>query len=163
MNNLDKFETFIFETLKTTFTDSEEYETALAFVVQSLSKSSPKLEGQVFYSILIHLDLNIDKTCKEYFKNSEARTLDSLECSDNLFRNLISPYINSQNHISNNSDILGKRFNRLFSGELTELYAHEVYNLSITLNTKPSQLFEYFYGGGERPLISLVPPAKINN
>lgn len=67
----------------------------------------------------------------------------------------IYPYLNSQNQISDSSKIIAKRFNRLFSGELNGLYADEIYGLSQALARKPSQLFEYFYGEGERPIIGL--------
>lgn len=74
----------------------------------------------------------------------------------------IYPYLNSQNQISDSSKIIAKRFNRLFSGELNELYADEIYGLSKALACKPSQFFEYFNGEGERPIIGLETYPSLN-
>ena len=69
--------------------------------------------------------------------------------------NLISRYLNSQNQISESSKVSSKRFNRLFAGELKELYADEVYGLAKAFDLKPNQLFDYFYDNGERPVVGV--------
>ncbi len=155
MSNLRKFKKYILEILKKKFTDSEKYKEANDFVTKVLAGSSPKLDGKIFYNILTYIGLDIDETCTEYFESNNAYTLKSLAPSENLFYNLISPFINSQNQVSDSSNIKGKRFNRLFSGELTELYAQEINDLAIALNNNPSQLFEYFYNNGERPIVRI--------
>lgn len=160
MNNKTRFEVYILDIVQRKFTDSAECKLITEKVLEILSKSSTRLDGQIFYDILKFLNLDIDNICEQYFQDKNSKVLNSLTASSNLFRDLISPYVNSQNQLSDSSDIKGKRFNRLFSGELSELYAHEVYDLSIALNAKPHILFEYFYGNGDRPIIGLVPPAE---
>lgn len=159
MNNKTRFEVYILDIVQRKFTDSAECKSITEKVLEILSKSSTRLDGQIFYDILKFINLDIDNICEQYFQDKNSKVLNSLTASSNLFRDLISPYVNSQNQLSDSSDIKGKRFNRLFSGELSELYAHEVYDLSIALNAKPHILFEYFYGNGERPTIGMVPPA----
>lgn len=162
MDDRKKFEAFILNKLQTSIKEAESLKKTSDNILRILSKSSPKLEGDVFYEILLYTGLDIDKLCVEYFIEKGSSVLTSLTSSENLFRNLISPHINSQNQFSKSSDIKDKRFNRLFSGELTDLYAHEVNDIAIALNTKPSLMFKYFYGNGERPIIGLAPTEKDN-
>ncbi|PRD46913.1 helix-turn-helix domain-containing protein [Sphingobacterium haloxyli] len=152
-NNLNSFREFILETLKKRFKKTIEYREKLQTVSTLLSDSSPKLDGRVFYNVLKLLNEDIDKVCKTFYSQHSAHILDSLKKTENRFANLISPYLNSQNQISESSQISSKRFNRLFAGELKELYADEVYGLAKAFDLKPSQLFEYFYGDGERPVV----------
>lgn len=154
-NNLKKFRDFIFNILKRKFKSTIERSNKLESISLLLFKSSPKLDGRIFYDVLIYLEEDIDETCKAYFNGHQATVLSSLTNSENLFFKLISPHINSQNQISDSSKINSKRFNRLFLGELQELYADEVFGLAIAFSLKPSQLFNYFYGDGERPVVGV--------
>jgi len=38
----------------------------------------------------------------------------------------------------------------------TGFYSYQVYALAKTLQIKPSQLFDYFHGDGERPIIGIT-------
>jgi len=152
-DNLTLFKEFISNILKKRFKISIEYRDKLQAISSILSESSPKLDGRVFYKVVKYLNQDIDTICKAFYRKNTAHILDSLKRTDNRFANLISPHLNSQNQISESSKISSKRFNRLFAGELKELYAEEVYGLAKAFNLKPSQLFEYFYGDGERPVV----------
>lgn len=158
MSNLEKFGFYIIEVLKTNITDTHALNEKIEFIKESLEASSPKLDGKVFYSLINNLDFQLESICRDYFKDSRAIRLGNLEKSDNLFKNLISPIINSQNQVSESAKITVKRFNRLFSGELTDLYAHEIYDLSIALDIEVSSLFEYFYNNGKLPIIGSKNP-----
>ena len=154
-NNLNSFSEFISGILKKRFKKPVEYREKLQTVSTLLSDSSPKLDGRVFYKVLKFLNEDIDKICKTFYSQNAAHILDSFKSTENRFINLISPFLNSQNQISESSQINSKRFNRLFAGELKELYADEVYGLAKAFDLKPSQLFNYFYGDGERPVVGV--------
>lgn len=155
VNNLQVFRDFIFNIFKKRYKKTADYQSQLQTISSLLSESSPKLDGRVFYNVLTYLNEDIDMICKSFFRQHNAQILDSLKKTDNKFFNLISPYLNSQNQISERSQIKSKRFNRLFSGELKELYAEEIYGLATAFGVEPSQLFEYFYGDGERPVVGM--------
>ncbi|WP_312185293.1 hypothetical protein [Sphingobacterium sp.] len=156
-NKLDEFSKYISIILKKKIKNKLELKNKAEEISNLLSESSPKLEGRIFYKILIFLEEDIDTFCNKYFVKHEGYMLASMKKNENLFHDLINPYINSQNQISDSSKIIAKRFNRLFSGELKELYADEIYGLSKALEFSPKQLFEYFYGDGPRPRIGIVP------
>lgn len=152
---LKHFSNHISSILKKKIKDKSELKKKYEQISNILNESSPKLDGKIFYKVLIFLEEDIDSFCINHFSKHEGYILASLKKNGNLFHDLIYPYLNSQNQISDSSKIIAKRFNRLFSGELNELYADEIYGLSKALGCKPSQLFNYFYGDGERPIIGL--------
>ncbi|WP_286851734.1 MULTISPECIES: hypothetical protein [Sphingobacterium] len=155
-NRLEYFTNHISSLLKKKIKDKLELKKMSNQISNFLNESSPKLDGRIFYKVLIFLGEDIDSFCIDYFNKHEGYILASLKKNGNLFHDLIYPYLNSQNQISDSSKIIAKRFNRLFSGELNELYADEIYGLSKALACKPSELFDYFYGDGERPIIGLT-------
>jgi hypothetical protein len=155
LNKLEEFFKYILSILKKKIKNKSELKNKSKEISNLLSESSPKLDGRIFHKTLIFLGEDIDTFCNNYFNKHEGYILASLKKNENLFHDLINPYINSQNQISDSSKIIAKRFNRLFSGELKELYPDERYGLSKALACKPSQLFDYFYGEGERPVIGL--------
>ncbi|RKE45358.1 hypothetical protein [Sphingobacterium detergens] len=155
-NKLELFSKHISSILKKKIKDRSALKKKSEEISNLLSESSPKLDGRIFHKVLIILGEDIDAFCNNYFGKHEGHILASLEKNGNLFHDLINPYINSQNQLSDSSKIIAKRFNRLFSGELKELYADEIYGLSKALACKASELFDYFYGDGPRPMIGIT-------
>ena len=70
---------------------------------------------------------------------------------------LLFDYFKPQNFIEDKTEIDNVRLNKLLTDPLKRPYAEELYNIAKLLQIKPSQLFEYFYGDGERPMIGLFP------
>lgn len=156
LNKLESFTKHILSIIDKKFKNKLEHKNKSQQILDILNGSSPKLDGRIFYRVLIILGEDIDEFCDNYFGKHEGYILESLKKNGNLFHDLIYPFTNSQNQISDSSKIIAKRFNRLFSGELTELYADEIYGLSKAFAWKPKQLFDYFYGDGERPMINII-------
>ena len=111
--------------------------------------------GRVFYSVSKSLDIDIDLLCTKVFKDYKWLPLFNNVEFQTKIQTFIYPYVNSANNISVAAGIEKTRFSRLQKGELKELYADEVYGLARAFDLKPSQLFEYFYGDGERPVVGI--------
>lgn len=108
-----------------------------------------------FYSVLKLLDLDVDLLSEKFFKNHKFSPLDLTPESDNRLKDFLSPYILDVKTVSNAANIENTRLSRLLSGEFTHLYPNEVYGLSKAFGLNSSQLFEYFYGNGSRPVVGV--------
>jgi len=109
--------------------------------------------GKTFYSVSKFLNIDIDQLCIKVFKDYKWRPLSNVGEFQTKIQAFIYPYVNSSNTISAAAGIEKTRFSRLQKGELKELYADEIYGLAKAFGLKPSQLFDYFYGDGERPVV----------
>ncbi|MGA6119797.1 helix-turn-helix domain-containing protein [Sphingobacterium anhuiense] len=74
---------------------------------------------------------------------------------------LLFDHFKPQNYIEHNTGIDNVRLNKLLTDPKKRPYAEELNNIAKLMGIKSSQLFEYFYGDGERPVIGLLPkPAE---
>ncbi|TJZ60059.1 hypothetical protein FAZ15_14335 [Sphingobacterium olei] len=111
--------------------------------------------GKVFNAVANIAEIDIDLLCSELFEDYKWELVIDLSKAKTKLQAFIMIYANSNNSISTASGMEKSRFSRLQNGELQELYADEVYGLAKAFGLKPSQLFNYFYGDGERPVVGL--------
>lgn len=111
--------------------------------------------GEFFYEAIIKLHLDINIITKDLFSKKGEKKTPFIEGQNNKFRDFISPFSIEMKEIAKIMDAIPSRATKLKTGESKVLYPHEFYGLAIAFGLKPSQLFEYFYGDGERPLVDL--------
>src|SRR5690606_30861220 len=111
--------------------------------------------GQTFYNACIHNNVDIDGLSDRVFRSYKWSPILAKQEFQTKLQAFIYPFVNSANDICEASGIEKSRFSRLQKGELKDLYAHEVYGLAKSCGIKPSQLFHFFYGDGERPIVGL--------
>lgn len=133
------------------------------------SKSRRELETQVrkmlgsrklvlavsFYNVSTLLDLDIDAFSERFFGNYKFKKLDLTPTSDNRLKDFLTPYTRDVKEISTAANIENTRLSRLLSGEFAHLYPSEVYGLAKAFGLNPSQLFDFFYGKGPRPVVGV--------
>lgn len=68
---------------------------------------------------------------------------------------IFKPMINSKRQLSEASGIKETRLGEIFDERFEEMYAYEVFGLATAAGLKASQLFNYFYGDGSRPVVGL--------
>lgn len=125
--------------------------------IEKLLSDKVFLMGKRFYDFSVEYDFDLNIFCKKVFASSKANKLNLVIESENLLKALVHPFLHSQSDFYTAADIDKTRFSRLLKlNKLNELYADEVYGLAIAFNLLPSQLFEYFYGDCERPIIGLL-------
>lgn len=108
-----------------------------------------------FYNISQLLAIDIDALSEKFFKNRKFTVLDLAPTSDNRLKDFLSPHIRDVKEVSIAANIENTRLSRLLSGEFTHLYPSEVYGLAKAFILEPSQLFNYFYGNGPRPVVGM--------
>lgn len=117
------------------------------------------LYADEFYKIIKCTHLNFDVSCDKIFQSSQIKSPDNKWESKlgQLLFNVFKP----QSYLENATGIKNVRLNKLLTNTYKRPYAEELYIIAKLLEISPSQLFEYFYGDGERPII-LVPFVKEN-
>src|SRR5690606_31741602 len=120
-----------------------------------LEGETSKLSAKSFYKVVLVLDEDLDKLCKQFFKDHPAFQLNSLENLTNKMQGLFRPMINSKKQLSEASGIKETRLGEVFDERFEEMYSYEVYGLATAAGLEPSQLFEYFYGDGPRPIVGV--------
>ena len=153
--NLKSFKGFIEIILEKKFRGKFNYSEINSKIENILIKETSKLSALSFYKVLQIIGDDFDKMCMTFFKNYSAFKLESLNHNANKLDSLFSPLINSRKELSKASAIKETRLSELFKKRFERLYAYEAFGLSIAAGLKPSQLFNYFYGDGERPIIGL--------
>src|SRR5690606_28259922 len=128
-----------------------------------LIDETSKLSALSFYKVLQIIGDDFDTVCMVFFKDHSAFRLESLNHNANKLDSLFSPLINSRKELSKASFIKETRLSELFKKRFDQLYAYEAFGLSIAAGLKPSQLFDYFYGSGNRPLIGCAPNSYETN
>lgn len=108
-----------------------------------------------FYNTLVSLNEDIDETCNTLFKKLSIHKLDILPESDNKLMDFLTPFTKDSKEISSAMGIESPRLSKLKSGESKSLFPNEVYSLAKAFSLKPSELFDYFYGDGERPKVGV--------
>ncbi len=154
--NLKSFKGFIEIILDKKFRGKFNYSEIDSKIENILIYETSKLSALSFYKVLHIIGDDFDKLCQAFFKGHTASKLESLNHNANKLDRLFSPLINSRKELSKASSIKETRLSELFKTRFDQLYAYEAFGLSIAANLKPSQLFDYFYGDGERPIIGLT-------
>lgn len=118
--------------------------------------------AKTFFDIIKQIKLNIDEV--SHLLLHIPKDLPKLELfpeNENKLYSFVNTYAKELKEISDSTGIKYNRFIKLYNGDYNNLYPDEVNGLAIAFNLKPSQLFEYLYGDGERPIIGLLPkPAE---
>ncbi|MNJ96980.1 hypothetical protein D3C87_147150 [compost metagenome] len=153
--NLKSFKGFIEVVLEKKFRGKFNYSEIKNKIEGILINETSKLTALAFYKTLQIVNNDFDKMCIAFFKGHPAYKLESLNHNANRLDNLFTPLLNSRKELSKASSIKETRLGELFTKRFDQLYAYEAYGLSIAAGLKPSQLFDYFYGEGERPVIGL--------
>lgn len=126
----------------------------------SLLGTRKTIRGAIFLEISILTGIDIDILCARVFSNTTYELLVDLSKAKTKLHAFMMIHSNSDRKISELTGIETSRLSRLQDGKIKDMYADEVYSIASIFGLKPSQLFDYFYGNGERPIIGLVPPAE---
>lgn len=123
--------------------------------IQQTIDNRKYVTGEVFYEVILKLHLDINIITKDLFSKKGEKKMSFIGEQDNKFRDFISPFTIEMKEIAKIMDAIPSRATKLKTGESKVLYPHEVYGLAIAFGLKPSQLFDYFYGDAERPIVGL--------
>lgn len=155
--NLKEFKLFIQKILDKKYKGKLIYSEIKDKIDVILKNETSRLSALSFFKTLLVINEDLDKSCKVFFKGHPAFILNTLQQNSNKLDNLFSPLLNSKAELSKACAIKETRLSELFQKRFDQLYAYEAFGLSIAVGIKPSQLFKYFYGDGERPVIGLIP------
>ena len=155
--NLESFKSYTESILNKKYKGKFSYSDIKEKIEGILKGETSKLSAKSFYEVILALDEheNLDNLCKNFFKGHPAFKLTSLENHKNKIQTLFKPMINSKRELSGASGIKETRLGEVFDERYNEMYSYEVYGLAIAGGLKPSQLFDYFYGDGPRPLVGV--------
>jgi hypothetical protein len=145
------FSTFILKSISKRFSGKEKRDFELR--VKELLGTRKNILARNFYDVITLLGLDIDLICEKLFKKHKFKLIRHVGDSSNKLRFFLSIFLQDVTQIALATGIENSRITRLLSGEFKNLYPDEVYGLAKAFDLKPSQLFEYFYGDGERPVV----------
>jgi hypothetical protein len=128
---------------------------ALETQVEKIIGTRKVVLAHSFYTVSVLLNVDIDSLCDELFNNIKPTKLYPISESENKLSDFLSPFVQDIKVISSAVAIKNSRLSRLLSGEFKHLYPNEVYSMAIFFGLKPNQLFCYFYGEGERPIVGV--------
>lgn len=151
----NKFKIFILKSLTKKYSSGEKRK--LEKEIDKLLGTRELVLGKTFYTIVNLVKLDINEVCLNLFSNATPSNLILFPDSDNKINNFISTYLGDLRLVSEASGIEYNRLTKLFNGEYKNAYPEDVNGLAIAYGLKPSQLFEYFYGEGPRPIIGIIP------
>lgn len=160
MTDYKRYNIHIFKTFVNTILDKKHkgkfHYSELKEEIESVLETEPlKLSGKSFHKVVLILKEDIDEVCKQFFKGYPAVKLASLKGHSNKMQSLFGPIINSKSQLGSAARIKDFRLTEIFNNGSEAMYAYEVYGLAIAAGLKPSQLFHYFYGDGERPVVGV--------
>lgn len=154
-NKFISFKKYINSLIKRRYPRKAEYELNQDKYQSLISSLGDELYGKTFYTILKELEEDIDKASSTLFKDYNWTKIEKTELASTKLAQFISSITKSEAEIAEAAGIKKARFNRVKNSEVEDLYAWEVYGLAKALGLKPSQLFDYFYGDGERPVVGV--------
>lgn len=154
-NKFVSFKKYINLLIKRRYPRKEEYELNQDKYQSLISSLGDELYGQTFYTILKRLEEDIDKACSTLFEDYNWTKIEKTTSAGTKLAQLVSSITKSETEIATAAGIKKVRFNRVKNSEVEDLYAYEVYGLAKSFDLKPSQLFDYFYGDGERPVVGV--------
>lgn len=117
--------------------------------------------GKMFYITLKNLDGDIDQACESLFHDYVYPGITPSTKLSSKFAIFVSGICLNDGDIASAIGSSGSRISRVRNNTHdTDFYPFQVYALAKISGILPSQLFEYFYGNGERPIIGLVLPPE---
>lgn len=155
------FKNFIFKSLTKRGSSGEKRK--LEKEIDKLLGTRDLVLGKTFYTIVNLVKLDIDDVCLNLFSNETSSNITLFPESENKINDFISTYLGDLKLVSEASGIEYNRLTKLFNGEYKNAYPQDVNGLAIAYGLKPSQLFEYFYGNGKRPIVGIVPSTEDNS
>ncbi|SFT15823.1 helix-turn-helix domain-containing protein [Sphingobacterium wenxiniae] len=114
------------------------------------TEESTLVYADEFYRIIKCTPLDFDKSCEEIFKGDVITTFENKWRSK--LGTFLFEYIRPQNYLSETTGIDSVRLNKLLKETNKRPYAVELYLIAKVLKIKPSDLFKYFYGDGDKPI-----------
>lgn len=113
--------------------------------------------GLMFYLVLKELDADINIACEDLFHDYTYPGMKSPAEDLTKFAKFISGISLTDGEIASAIGASGSRISRIrHANDGTDFYPYQVYALAKISQIQPSQLFDYFYGDGERPMIGLT-------
>ncbi|HWK57306.1 MAG TPA: hypothetical protein VNQ80_08215 [Parapedobacter sp.] len=154
-NIVTVFRRYVDEILKGRYKNKHKREPIRDEIQDIIASQGGELFGNVFYTILKKLEVDIADACSVLFSDLEPTPLKDLDGDESKLAKFLVPYTRTDSEVSDASLIDGARFSRVKNKLLPDLYAFEVYGLAKAFGLNPSQLFDYFYGDGPRPVTGL--------
>ncbi|WP_437920416.1 helix-turn-helix domain-containing protein [Sphingobacterium sp. LRF_L2] len=121
----------------------------------TIGTSAQSFSAIKFLIVAKLIKIDIDDLCENVFHDHKWKKLDWSTFGTNHLKTFLTPFTFSQNSIAEYAGIEKARLSRVMNGLLETLYPHEVYGLAKAFDLNPSELFDYFYGNGEKPLVGL--------
>ncbi|MBD1431768.1 helix-turn-helix transcriptional regulator [Sphingobacterium sp. DN00404] len=149
----DFFSSFVLKSLSKKFSGKEKRELELR--IKELLGTRRNILARNFYDVITLLSLDIDLICEKLFKEHKFTPIRAVGDSSNKLRLFLSIFLQDITRIASATGIENSRLTRLLSGEFKNLYPDEIYGLAKAFGLKPSQLFDYFYGDGKRPVVGM--------
>lgn len=149
----DRFLEFALEIVSKEYTGKTKLD--LVINIKDILGTRKFVLAEPFYHIVLMLKLDIDSVCEIMFKDHKLVTLNLVRESNNKLQDFLYPFINDSRIIASSANIEYTRLSRLLKGEFVSLYPNEVYGIAKSFNLLPNELFQYFYGHGERPVIGI--------
>lgn len=139
--------------------DSKESEEKKDKAIDFMIEHGGELTGFVFYKILTSLNADLDKACEELFSDFLLNELFQLKPDSSKLAIFISGITLTEENLAKSIRASKTHFSNAKNNK-EDLFAFEVFALAKLCKIKPSQLFNYLYGDGERPIVGLVPDAE---
>lgn len=152
-NIVKLFRRYIDDILKGLYKNKHQRDPIRDEIQDVIASQGGELFGNIFYTILKKLEVDIDDACNVLFSELEPTPLKDLDGDESKLAKFLVPYTRTDSEVSEASLIDGARFSRVKNKLLPDLYAFEVHGLAKAFGLKPSQLFDYFYGDGPRPVV----------
>lgn len=152
-DKLKKFRKLVNSVIKKRTSNKSEYDREKDKYQSAISDLGSELYGRMFYLVLKDLGENIDDICNRLFKDHQWNHIADINRDHTKLAQFISLYTNSEMKVASAAGIEKGRFNRIKNDRKEDLYAWDVYGLAKAFRLQPSQLFEYFYGDGQRPVV----------
>ncbi|GGH29814.1 hypothetical protein FAZ19_21795 [Sphingobacterium alkalisoli] len=153
---LKEFRSFIYSVIKAKFSKKTEQEEEKDKIQNLISENGGDFFGKMFYLVLKRSGEDIDLTCETLFSDYVYPGLSKPQKDQTKLATFISGITLSDGELAEAIGTNPTHFSRSKNHMNHEdLFAFEVYALAKISNVKPSQLFNYFYGDGEQPLVGV--------
>ncbi|HWK99308.1 MAG TPA: helix-turn-helix transcriptional regulator [Parapedobacter sp.] len=150
---IKEFRKYVDEILRRRFPRKTGFEKERDKIQDLIVAEGVELYGKMYYLVLCELQHDIDKACDDLFSDYSYERLEDLDDGATKLAQFLHDRTRSDRKISTAAGIEKGRLNRVKNGKTEDLYAFEVYGLAKAFNLKPSQLFDFFYGNGPRPVV----------
>ena len=158
-----EFREYLYNNIKKSKLNKDNKEETKDRIQDLITKNgSDKFFGKMFYITLTELKKDIDIACEDLFHDYEYEGIKPTNKNNSKFSIFVSGISLNDADIANAIGASGSRVSRVRNNtDETDFYPYQVYALAKISNILASQLFDYFYGDGERPVIGLLPkPAE---